>query len=106
MDFNLTEEQIELKEAARNFAQNELTDLAVELEESSSPVPKEVLARIGEMGFLGINTPEEYGGQGLGNLEALIIVEEFGKISSAIGWPVFEANAGPINQFNTLELLS
>ena len=96
MDFNLTEEQIELKEAARNFAQNELTDLAVELEESGSPVPKEVLARIGEMGFLGINTPEEYGGQGLGNLEALIILEEFGKISSAIGWPVFEANAGPI----------
>ena len=96
MDFNLTEEQIELKEAARNFAQNELTDLAVELEESGSPVPKEVLARIGEMGFLGINTPEEFGGQGLGNLEALIILEEFGKISSAIGWPVFEANAGPI----------
>ena len=47
MDFNLTEEQIELKEAARNFAQNELTDLAIELEESVSPVPKEVLARIG-----------------------------------------------------------
>lgn len=40
MDFNLTEEQIELKEAARNFAQNELTALAVELEESASPVPK------------------------------------------------------------------
>ena len=70
-------------------------------------MPKEVLARIGEMGFLGVNTPEEYGGQGLGNLEALIILEEFGKISSAIGWPVFEANAGPIKSiqhFGTPEL--
>ena len=96
MDFKLTSEQLELQKVAREFAQNELTDLADEMEESSNPVPKDVLKKIGELGFLGVNAPTEYGGQGLSNLDAIIILEEFGKISSAVGWPVFEANAGPV----------
>jgi butyryl-CoA dehydrogenase len=66
------------------------------MEESANPVPKDVLKKIGELGFLGINTPTEYGGLGLSNLDAIIVLEEFGKISSAVGWPVFEANAGPV----------
>ena len=96
MDFKLTSEQLELQKVAREFAQNELTDLADEMEESSNPVPKDVLKKIGELGFRGVNTPTEYGGQGLSKLDAIIILEEFGKISSAVGWPVFEANAGPV----------
>ena len=95
MDFKLTAEQLELQKVARDFAQKELTSLADEMEESSNPVPKDVLKKIGELGFLGINMPKEYGGLGLSNLDAIIVLEEFGKISSAVGWPVFEANAGP-----------
>lgn len=96
MDFKLTAEQLELQKVARDFAQKELTALADEMEESANPVPKDVLKKIGELGFLGINTPTEYGGLGLSNLDAIIVLEEFGKISSAVGWPVFEANAGPV----------
>ena len=96
MDFKLTAEQLELQKVARDFAQKELTTLADEMEESANPVPKDVLKKIGELGFLGINTPTEYGGLGLSNLDAIIVLEEFGKISSAVGWPVFEANAGPV----------
>jgi len=96
MDFKLTAEQLELQKVARDFAQKELTSLADEMEESANPVPKDVLKKIGELGFLGINTPTEYGGLGLSNLDAIIVLEEFGKISSAVGWPVFEANAGPV----------
>ena len=96
MDFKLTAEQLELQKAARDFAQKELIALADEMEESANPVPKDVLKKIGELGFLGINTPMEFGGLGLSNLDAIIVLEEFGKISSAVGWPVFEANAGPI----------
>ena len=96
MDFKLTAEQLELQKVARDFAQKELTGLADEMEESANPVPKDVLKKIGELGFLGINTPTEYGGLGLSNLDAIIVLEEFGKISSAVGWPVFEANAGPV----------
>ena len=96
MDFKLTSDQQELQKVAREFAVKELTSLANEMEESASPVPKDVLKKIGELGFLGVNAPTEYGGQGLSNLDAIIILEEFGKISSAVGWPVFEANAGPV----------
>ena len=62
MDFKLTSEQLELQKVARDFAQKELTALADEMEESANPVPKEILKKIGELGFLGINTPTEYGG--------------------------------------------
>ena len=96
MDFKLTAEQLELQKVARDFAQKELSALADEMEESANPVPRDVLKKIGELGFLGINTPTEYGGLGLSNLDAIIVLEEFGKISSAVGWPVFEANAGPV----------
>jgi butyryl-CoA dehydrogenase len=96
MDFKLTTEQLELQKVARDFAQKELTSLADEMEESANPVPEDVLKKIGDLGFLGINTPTEFGGLGLSNLDAIIVLEEFGKISSAVGWPVFEANAGPV----------
>jgi len=96
MDFQLTEDQRALQETARQFAQNELPDLAAELERDGKPVPKEWLKKYGEMGFLGINIAEEYGGLGLGNLEALLVLEEFAKISSAVAFPIFEANVGPV----------
>ena len=73
MDFKLTSDQQELQKVAREFAVNELTSLANEMEESASPVPKDVLKKIGELGFLGVNAPTEYGGQGLSNLSLIHI---------------------------------
>jgi len=58
--------------------------------------PHEMLRRYGELGFLGINLPEEYGGLGLGHLEALLVLEEFAQISAAVVFPVFEALTGPV----------
>jgi alkylation response protein AidB-like acyl-CoA dehydrogenase len=46
------------------------------------------------MGFLGINVAEKYGGFGLGNVEALIVLEEVAKISGAVAFPVFESCMG------------
>jgi len=96
MDFRLTEIQRDLQEAARRFARTELMDLARELEEKAVPVPHDWVKRYAEMGFLGINVAETYGGMGLGNLEALLVVEEFAKISSAVAFPVFESCVGPV----------
>jgi len=48
------------------------------------------------MGFLGINIDTRYGGLGLGNLEALLVLEEFGKCSAALAFPVFESCVGPV----------
>ena len=96
MDFRLTPEQVELQHAARRFAVEQLTDLARELEETGEAVPREWLARYAELGFLGVNVDPAYGGLGLGNLEALLVVEEFAKVSGAVAFPVFESCVGPV----------
>lgn len=96
MNFNLTDEQRELQETARKFARAELPELAREMEAKDFPVPHDMLKTYGEMGFLGINLPEEYGGLGLGHVEALLVLEEFAQISNAVAFPVFEALVGPV----------
>lgn len=96
MDFTLTEQQHALQQAAREYAQNELKSIAKELENKAEPASKELLKQYAKLGFLGINVSETYGGLGLGNLEALLVLEEFAKISSAIAFPVFESCVGPI----------
>ena len=96
MDFRLTEEQEKLREAARKFAQTELPGLARELEEKNEPVPDEMRERYASLGYLGINLPEQYGGHGLSHLDAVIVLEEFAKISPAVAFPVFESCFGPI----------
>ncbi len=96
MDFALTEEQAALQAAARDYAQERLPAVAREIEESGAPPSHELIAEFASHGFLGINIPERFGGLGLGNLEALIVLEEFGKISSAVAFPVFESCVGPV----------
>lgn len=94
--FELTMEQRALQESARQFARNELPALARQLEQENRPVPREMLKRYSELGFLGVNLPVDMGGLGVGHLEAMIILEEFAKISAAVAFPVFESVAGPI----------
>lgn len=96
MDFQLTEQQQSLREAARKFARNELPGIAAELERDNKPPSHDLIKQYAELGFLGVNVPEQYGGMGLGNLEALIILEEFAKISSAVAFPIFESCVGPV----------
>ncbi|KQM21057.1 acyl-CoA dehydrogenase family protein [Novosphingobium sp. Leaf2] len=96
MNFKLTEDQLQLQDAARQFARAELPAIAAELERDNKPPSRALLKRYAEMGFLGINVSSELGGLGLGNIEALIVLEEFGKISSAVGFPIFESSVGPV----------
>ena len=97
MDFSLSEEQSALRDSARNFAQKELAPLAETIERTNKPLSHDVVKRMAEMGFLGINIPEELGGLGLSNLDALIVLEELAKVSSAVAFPMFEANVGPVH---------
>ena len=96
MNFRLTEEQQALRTAAREYVRERLPPFAAHLEETGEPPSHELLREYAEMGFLGINVPVEYGGLGLGNIEALIVLEEFGKCSAAVAFPVFESCVGPI----------
>lgn len=96
MNFMLDDDQQQLQEAARKFARSELPALARQLEESGEAVPESMLKRYGELGFLGINIDPRFGGMGLGNLEALLVVEEFARVSGAVAFPVFESCTGPV----------
>ena len=96
MDFKLTEEQSLLQETARRFAQTEMKSIARDLERRQEPLPDEWVKRYAEMGFLGVNLPEEVGGQGLSHFEAVLVLEEFAKISGAVAAPIFESSFGPI----------
>jgi butyryl-CoA dehydrogenase len=96
MDFQLSEEQIELRESVRRYVAERLLPIAQEIETSGTPPSRELVAEFADMGYLGINVPEELGGQGLSNLDALIVLEELGHASSAVAFPVFESCVGPV----------
>ena len=96
MDFTLSDEQRALQTAAREYAQKRLPSIAQEIESSGEPPSRGLIQEFAAHGFLGINIPEALGGLGQGNLEALIVLEEFGKISSAVAFPVFESCVGPV----------
>ncbi len=75
MDFNLNEEQQAFQEAARAFAQGEMAPYAAEWDEKKI-FPKETFIKAGELGFMGMYTPEESGGMALGRLDTAVILEE------------------------------
>ena len=96
MDFRLSDEQQSLRQAARDFARAELPAIAIELERDNIPPPRGLIRRYADLGFLGVNVPEALGGLGLGSLDALVVLEEFAKISSAVAFPIFESMVGPV----------
>ncbi len=95
MDFTLSTEQQALQDSVRKFAQQELPDIARQIEESDEPASLELRKRYGELGYLGVNLPAEFGGGGLSHLDAVIVLEEIAKISIAVAFPIFESCFGP-----------
>ncbi len=102
MDFTISDEQRELKETARRFARQEMAAVAKRIEADDEPLSRDWLGRYAEMGFLGINVSATYGGLGLGNLDALLVLEEFAKVSSAVAFPIFESCVGPVRAIEHL----
>jgi len=95
LDFTLSSEQIELQDSVRKFAKNELTTVAAEIERTGKPPTKKIIQKFSDMGFLGVNLPQKYGGLGMSNFEAVLVLEEVAKISIALAFPVFESCFGP-----------
>ena len=75
MDFNLSEEELELKQMAREFAQKRLYPRAMELDEEST-TPKELIQETAELGYFGFTVPEQYGGLGLSTTSFMGVLEE------------------------------
>lgn len=82
MDFNLTEEQIMIRDAARNFAQTELLPGVIERDEKQK-FPAEQIKKMGELGFLGMMVDPIYGGSGLDTISYVLAMEEISKIDAS-----------------------
>ena len=92
MDFSLTEEQRAIQETAREFARREVDPIVDEIDESQK-FPREVIRKAGELGFLGIIFPEEYGGAGLGYVEYVLVVTELSRIDPSVGISIAAHNS-------------
>ena len=81
--FGLTKEQTDIKQAAREFAEKEFTDIARGLDDNEQ-FDDTLWKKAAELGFLGVFIGEEYGGMGLGHFEQCLIIEEFARIDGGI----------------------
>lgn len=95
LNFSLTAEQQALKLSVRKFAQNELPEIALEIERDDQPPSLALKQRFGELGYLGVNLPTQYGGGGLSHLDAVLVLEEVAKVSISVAFPIFESCFGP-----------
>jgi alkylation response protein AidB-like acyl-CoA dehydrogenase len=91
MDFNLSDNNLEIQKLAREFSQNKIAPVAMKFDESQD-FPWDIVNELGEMGFLGIIFPEEYGGAGLTTMDYAIIVEEVSKADPSVGLTVASHN--------------
>ena len=82
MDFTLTEEQIMIRDAARDFARTELLPGVIERDEKQE-FPKEQIKKMGELGFLGMMTDPKYGGGGMDTVSYVLAMEEISKIDAS-----------------------
>ncbi len=82
MDLQLSEEHLMIRDAARDFAQKEIAPVAAHYDETGE-FPYETIRKMGELGFMGIEVPEEYGGAGLDTIAYVLAMEEIAKADVA-----------------------
>jgi alkylation response protein AidB-like acyl-CoA dehydrogenase len=102
--FELTAEQRDIKQAAREFAEKEFTDIAREMD-ANEKFDVKLWEKAGELGFLGMFIEEKYGGAGLGHFEQCLVIEEFARVDTGIAQCMVSAYFGTqlIKLFGTEE---
>ncbi|MBR2666672.1 MAG: acyl-CoA dehydrogenase [Oscillospiraceae bacterium] len=114
--FNLTEDQLSIREMVREFAQKEVKPLAAEVDEEER-FPSENIPKMAEMGLFGIPYSDEYEGAGLDNVAYAITVEELSKVCGTTGvivsahtslcsWPIYHFGTEEQKQKYLPDLLS
>jgi acyl-CoA dehydrogenase len=93
MDFDLSKEQRDIKKVARRFAEGEFPNISQECDRQEK-YPRDLVTKAAELGFIGINIPNEYGGGGCGYLEKCIITEEFWRVDPGLGSVLTAATFG------------
>lgn len=95
----LTENQIIIRNTIREFAEKIIRPVIMDYDELQK-FPMEIMKQLGELGFLGILVPEEYGGAGLGYIDYAIIIEELSRVDPSIGLSVAAHNGLCTNHIN------
>ena len=94
MNFELTDEQNDIKAAVREFCEKEFTDEVLNEYCKDEEFPWELSRKAAQLGFIGIHFPEEYGGQGYGYFENALIAEEMTRTNPELGIPLTFADFG------------
>lgn len=92
MNFELNEEQLQIKYSVREFAESEIKPKVMEWDETQH-FPDELRPKLAELGLLGVIFPEEYGGAGMGYVEYATIIEEIARVCGSIGLSVAAHNS-------------
>ena len=103
MNFELNEDQLQIKYSVREFAESEIKPHALEWDETQH-FPDELRPKLAELGLLGIIFPEQYGGAGMGYVEYSTIIEEIARVCGGVGLSVAAHNSlcsNHIYQFGT-----
>jgi alkylation response protein AidB-like acyl-CoA dehydrogenase len=92
MDFGLSQEQQLLKTTVRDFAEQELAPHAREWDEKQE-FPREIFAKLGELGLMGVVWPTQYGGSGMSTLDYAIVMEELSRVDAGVALSVAAHNS-------------
>ncbi|HWZ81092.1 MAG TPA: acyl-CoA dehydrogenase family protein [Terriglobales bacterium] len=84
MDFQLNDEQLQLKKSVREFAEREIAPHVMKWDEASE-FPLAIVKELGKLGLLGIIFPQEYGGAGMGYVEYVTAIEELSRVDGSVG---------------------
>jgi alkylation response protein AidB-like acyl-CoA dehydrogenase len=84
LDFQLTDEQQQLRKSVREFAEREILPHVMEWDEESH-FPLEIIHELGKLGLMGVIFPSELGGSGLGYIEYVIAIEELSRVDGSVG---------------------
>ena len=84
MNFDLTEEQISIRDAAKDFAENEIAPSAVE-RDLNAEFPAEIVKKLGELGFMGMMASPEWGGACMDTVSYVLAIEEISKVDASVG---------------------
>src|SRR5918992_702736 len=92
MQFELTEEQQQIKMSVREFAESEIAPHVLEWDESQH-FPVELQPKLADLGLMGVIFPEEYGGAGMGYVEYATVIEELSRVDGSVGISVAAHNS-------------
>ncbi len=84
MDFKFTEDHIQIRDTAKDFAENEIAPSAVE-RDITAEFPADIISKLGELGFMGMMVSPEWGGAGFDTVSYVLAMEEISKVDASVG---------------------